>query len=347
MMEATPPHLNPRRSLAFDGFKLFLSAALLLLGGCHSPRPIQFGFYSVPKADLTAVRELGVDFVVGTKTKEYLDAAKQLNLQVIGTGSKFHNHSVLLGNYLSDEPDLLGISPAQIAIEYRNAKKKSLKPVFLNLSSGFSVEMYAPYCDVVTFDWYPIGWQPIETFYSNLRAARLASGRKPFYAIIQAFDWSRYPTLVPPSSLYRVPTPSEVKAMTIWAAMSGAKGIMFYPYRDGKTAISDTPELITAIQESIEFIRTNEEFFGQSRVWEAYPFSFEKLSDRYNEISDPSIAIKYSHAAVGKGFHRLVAANTTNREINVKPAPGFEIESVNEPIIFGPLEVKLFKIRKL
>ncbi len=318
---------------------------VVLMGGCHSPRSIQFGFYAVPEADLPAVGRLGVDFVVGTKSKSYLDAAKQANLQVIGTGSKFLNHSSLLGNYLSDEPDLNGLSPGQIRIQYQNAKRRSAKPVFLNLSSGYSIESYSPYCDVVMFDWYPIGWQPIETFHSHLRAARVAAGKKPFYAIIQAFDWSHYPSLVPPSKLYRKPTPLEVKAMTVWAAMSGATGVMYYPYHDSKTEIIHTPELIDAIQESIEFVRMNNEYFGPARIWNPYPFSFENLTDRYNEISESSIAIKYSKTPADAGFYRLIAANTTSREIVVTPAPNIEIESSQPRIVFGPLEFKLLKVR--
>ncbi len=324
------------------GVAIVLLCLLVVVGGCHAPQQMQFGLYAVPQKDLPRAQEIGVDFVVGSKSKNYLQAAKQANLKVIGSGNEFPNDSTLMGNYLTDEPDLQEIHPDRIAQEFRTAKRRSDKPVFLNLSSGFSVASYVDYCDVVMFDWYPVGWQPLATFYSNLTAARLAAGKKPFYSIVQAFDWSKYPKLVPPSSNYRVPTPLELKAMTAWSAMSGVAGVVFYPYDDGHTKVQSTPELVTAIRESMEFIKANANYFYPPRIWGPYPFKFRELSDRYNEISEPSIVIKYTQAPAQQGGQLLVAANTTYREIVVTASKGVLLDSDEETIVFAPLEIKLF-----
>jgi hypothetical protein len=236
------------------------------------------------------------------------------------------------------------MSPEKIALEFQLAKRKSSKPVFLNLSSGYSAEYYAPFCDVVMFDWYPIGWQPIESYYANLRLARLAAGTKPFFATVQAFDWSLYPKLMPPRSTYRSPTPAELKAMTIWAAMNGASGVAFYAYDDRHTKLARHPELATAIEESIKFIRDHEAFFVGKREWAPYPFRFLAEADKYNAISETSVAVKFSRADKSSGRWHLVAANTTDRPIEVGRAAGVTFLDAAERITFAPFEFKLLTV---
>src|SRR5688572_20291192 len=119
--------------------------------------------FQVPQKNLADVRALGIDFVVGSPRREYLDEAHALNLKVITKYPKT-DHPAIMGSILTDEPDLHGVSPDQIAQEYKKAKWQTPKPIFLNLSSGYSVEAYGAHCDVVMFDWYPVNWQPLETF---------------------------------------------------------------------------------------------------------------------------------------------------------------------------------------
>lgn len=341
-----PKSKRGMRRHRYDTLSLAAGLIFILLCGCSGQRPLTFGIYSVPKGELGRVREMGLDFVVGPKDQSYLDAAAKLDLGVIARGQgegRLLQHPSVIGAYLSDEPDLRGIAPSEIKKEFRAAKKISSKRVFVNLSSAYSIEAYRDAGDVVMFDWYPIGWQPLETFYAHLRAARLGAGSKPFYAVIQTFDWSKYPQLMPVSGEYRRPTPSEVKAMTLWAAMSGARGIAFYPYDDGHSSIHEAPELMRAIKETVELIRSNEKFFTQQREWIAYPFRFEKRTDQYNAIWDASIAIKASQRRGSPGQWLIIAANTTDREIAVSPQPAIKFSGLSGRIVFGPLEVKLLE----
>lgn len=329
-------------------FLLTALAVSFLAMGCATPRhgALLFGMYAVPKEDLKSAKAMGIDFVVGPKGKEYLEAVQAAGLRVIGSGTNFPRHPALLGNYLSDEPDLNGISPAKIEKEYRAAKRRSSRRVYLNTSAGSSVESYARYCDVVMFDWYPIGWQPLETFYAQLRLARLAAREKPFFAVVQAFSWANYPKLMPPSAEYRKPTAAEVKAMAIWAAMSGASGIAFYPFDDGLTDLRDSPELVEAIQQSIQEIRAHQQFLLAKKVWGTYPFSFPEGVDKYNAVFDPAIAVKYAQAPGKSDRLLLTAANTTSRVIKVRTQPGL-LDDTAQEMTFAPLEVKLLTVRRL
>jgi hypothetical protein len=322
----------------------FLIPGLLLVliiggAGCANPRALMVGMYAVPEANLPTIRKLGMDFVVGSPGKSYLDTARRWDLKVITSGAGNGDHPAVLGHLLTDEPDLKEIPTAGIKNEFEQAKRKSRKPVFLNLSSGYSVEVYEPYCDVVMFDWYPAGWQPIETMWNHIRIARLASKGKPFYVIIQAFDWSRYPQMMPYRKELRAPTSQEIRAMAIWAAMGGASGVVFYPFDDGVTRMEDSTETMKAVEETAHFLHEWGDLFRSRRSFGAYPFEFENKEDQYNSVFEGSIAIRY--AKNSKGEEYLVAANTLSRKIKTRMRNHFRPSDPREYFEFEPLEVKL------
>jgi hypothetical protein len=334
------PDLKSLRSLV----DLALASALVFAMGCASPQPpIRFGIFQVPRKNLADARALGMDFVVGSSQRDYLDAAAAEQLKAIARPQSGIRHPAIMGSILTDEPDLHGISPEKMAAEYKAAKKTGPRPVFLNLSSGFSAEAYVRDCDVLMFDWFPVNWMPLETFYSHLRATRLAAGRKPFCAVIQTFDWSKYPELMPAGS-YRKPTPAEIKAMTVWAAMNGAKGIAYYPFDDGHASLAESPEIASAIKQSIELVRNYDWLFESPRAWMDYPFQFERREDKTNAIAETSIAVRATRLPENPGTVFVVAANTTDRAITVKPLVHFD-EAEGE-IRFEPLEVKFLIARQ-
>ena len=201
----------------------------------------------------------------------------------------------------------------------------------------YAAEAYRESCDVLMFDWFPIGWMPIETFYSQLRIARLAAGKKPFFVVIQAFDWARYPDLMPAGN-YRKPTAAEVKAMTIWAAMNGANGIAYYPFDDGHFSLEEAPEISTAIKEAVAIVRDYDWLFESPRVWIDYPFQFQSSADKTNAIAETSIAIRAARSREYPRTTFIVAANTTARTIVVKPL--LQLDEATAEIVFAPLEVK-------
>jgi hypothetical protein len=328
--------------MKFSGsLKIVLAVLVALLeAGCQSARPIQFGIYSVPEKDLGTARAMGMDFVVGPKFPDYLASAQRAGLKVIGREGKVYAHKALLGCYLSDEPDLFGTPPSSIAMEYKAAKQRSKSPIFLNLSSGYSIELYGEHCDIVMFDWYPIGWMPIETFYSNARVARLAARTKPFFAVIQAFDWQRYPALMPASANNRSPTAVEIKAMAVWAAMNGASGIAFYPFNDGTTDITQYPERSKAIEEAVSLIKEHQDWFAGSRAWAPYPFNYEDRRDQYTTTAEPSIGARFVKMPGAPQKYWVVAANLTDRVIRVTESKRVDVDGTDGTIVFMPFEIK-------
>jgi hypothetical protein len=320
-----------------------LALLLATVCGCQSTKPksLSFGLFAVPAQDLGHAREAGADFVVGPQTQEYVQNARHAKLTVIATGPVRLRDHAISGYYLTDEPDLRGIAPDRIKAEYSLAKKDTKKPIFLTLSSAYSIEAFGKNSDIVMFDWYPVGWQPIETFYSQLRIARLAAKEKSFYAIVQAFNWADYPNLMPPRDTHRLPSESEVLAMATWAAMNGAAGIAFYP---GRNSPQTSTNIWNAIERSIRFIRDNESILRAPRLWADYPFVFLKEEDKYNAVFETSIAVKITSPEPKQEIF-LVAANTTHKNIEVEFRPTFKESAGVRHLSFSPFEVKILRLK--
>ena len=208
-------------------------ACALLAGGCaHLHRePIPLGIYSVPQSDLQTVASAGFNLVTGPATQAYLDAAKGLGLRVLaapgttaGTAfnadearwvvSRFDQHASLWAWYLADEPDLNGVSPPDVRRAHRFLKNAGArKPTALVLFQGGEAQNYGDIADITMIDRYPIPWLPLANFPQHVRMARLGVRKnRPLIAVVQAFDWSYYPKLLPGQKDLRPPTYAELRA---------------------------------------------------------------------------------------------------------------------------------------
>lgn len=324
------------------GVAQLIAFILIFCAGCKSPK-LEFGIYAVPQERLQEVKELGFDFVVGPGEEGYLSAAERAGLKVVATGRRYPRHRAVMGHYLWDEPDLHLVGPDEVAAAYRRAKKASRKPNFLNLFSANSIEFYAKWGDALMFNWYPVGRLPVETYVSQIRSARLGSGRKPFFAVVQAFDWSHYPNLIRSRPTYRVPEPEEIKAMSVWAAMGGARGILYYPFDDGYFSIQDHPEIVQAIRDSIEFIRLYEPLLTGDRVWGPYPFRIISPDEDGDANSGSGVAIRFTRMDKRSRHLVLVAANTSSKPVIVEALPAVEMP-ITGALTFDPYEIKFFPV---
>jgi hypothetical protein len=125
--------------------------------------------------------------------------------------------------------------------------------------------------------------------------------------------------------------------------MNGAKGIAYYPFDDGHASLADAPEIAAAIKESIEWVRNFDWLFETPRAWIEYPFQFASSGDKTNAIAETSIAIRAAKTKDNPDIVFIVAANTTDQAIVVKPLVRFD-EAEGE-IRFEPLEVKFLTAR--
>ena len=166
-----------------------------LLAGCRSPAPGFFplGIYAPGSTNnLPAIRSAGFNLVTGPASRDFLRAAGQHQLQVLAaipstpaafaaapiqsTVRRLDDNTNLWAWYVADEPDLNGISPADVAQANRAVKRFGRKPTALVLYSGSDALDYAAIPDILMIDRYPIPWLPLANFSQNVRLARFAAG---------------------------------------------------------------------------------------------------------------------------------------------------------------------------
>src|ERR1051326_4768787 len=286
-MRQRPSTNLPLRSLAHLDPAALLVFALFTTTACvHLPRPYPIGLYSVPMAGLSTVRDAGFNTVCGPANQAYLDAAAQLGLKVLASpgtaaGKDFDalrmraavkmwdSHPALWAWYLVDEPDLNGVSPDEVRRVQRFAKQLGAhRPTALVLYQGAEALNYGDIADITMVDRYPIPWLPLANFPQHIRMARLGVGKKkPLIAVIQAFDWTYYPKLLPGQKNLRPPTYSELRCMTYCALARGATGIFYYCFDDGSWQAPQHPEMWEALQKVVREVNQRRPLFAATQDW--------------------------------------------------------------------------------
>jgi hypothetical protein len=318
---------------------LLFGAILLVSAGCHNLRTdfYPLGIYSVPSTnDLSDVKAAGFNMVAGPPTKSYLDAAEVRGLRVLaypGTsaGPAFRamaarqtvrtldRHPALWAWYLVDEPDLNLISPDQVRAAHRFIKSIGAKrPTALVIYQGPQALHYANITDILMIDRYPIPWLPLANFSQHVRMTRLALGKKkPLIAVIQAFDWSYYPKLLPGEKNLRPPTYEELRCMTYCALAQRANGIFYYAFDDGRWKIRERPETWSALQRVVTEVNERLPLFQAGHLWWIPNHDFEDREHRFNEALESSISstwlrVNRGNQLVPAGDY-ILAVNNTDR----------------------------------
>jgi len=163
--------------------------------------------------------------------------------ELIGEIQARMRHPALLGWYLVDEPEGIGVSSVETVRDYYQLVKETdpSHPCSLVIMSPGAAANYGDSADIVWIDPYPVPYSPV-TFVSECMdgAHKSVAKDKPVWAIPQAFDWSVWKT----GRLDKVhrPTPAEERCMTYLALVHGAKGIIYWAHTASKYYIRDYPE---------------------------------------------------------------------------------------------------------
>jgi hypothetical protein len=274
---------------------------LLLLAGCSAPpRRFPIGLYDVPPSDFPAVSAAGFNTIVGSASRLTLNAALTNNLSLIGSVSVMDHeriralggHPALWGWYLFDEPDLHLVSPENVARLNSKLHALSPKPTMIVLMSGSAVEKYRGRADLIGVDWYPVPWAPVATVAREMRLARVGTRGRPFYAVLQAFDWSSSPELLRTDTPLRPPSREELRCMTYLALTQGATGLLFYTYDNDQWKLREHPELWNALSNLAQEVQQNAPIF-KNRIewWPAETKAHGPPADMYNEIMDARVLL--------------------------------------------------------
>ena len=267
------------------------------------------GIYGVQSNDFGAVRAAGFNLVFGAPSLGVLDTATRLGLRVIasppplGKADAGHatnavvartadRHPGLWAWYLADEPELNRVSP--VVLRERRAALRAAgarKPTAVVFYHAADAHHYAAESDIVMVDRYPVPWQPLAVASAQWRLGRLTAGpTKPFIAVLQAFDWSAHPDLLPGGKNLRPPNPAELRCMVYQALAQGADGLFFYAFESGSWKLREHPATWTALQQVIAEVNDRRGLFKAEPLWWPRAFDFGSSADRFNATQDASIS---------------------------------------------------------
>jgi hypothetical protein len=304
----------------------------LLIGGC-AHRPFMVGVYDASRESLPELRAAGFDFVtIGwheRNRREFLDAAQTNDLRVIvwphlktaegrAAMAKLDKHPALWAWQLFDEPDLNVFSPEQVEEIRRSLRKVARKPTYLVVASGAAVERYRGIANVIAVDWYPVPWSPVATVSREMRTARLAAQGRPFFAILQAFDWTAYREMILGDQELRPPTREELRCMAYLSLLQGARGILFYTYEAKGWKSWEHPETWQAVVDLTAELKAVAPVFEERVRWFATQTRYEDPNRMYNDIHEGAVAlnvfrVRERRGSVAAGYY-IVAINTTDSD---------------------------------
>lgn len=288
------------------------------------------------KAVLDAAEEAGIKVLVHD---DY--AARRGHLTHLEeTVLEFRDHPALLTWYVADEPQVYGIKPEDA--QRLNDTIKQLDPyhptyIVHNVPDLYAA--YAPACDIMALDIYPIPDRPITVIAEGImQARRVVEDQKPVWAIIQTHRNVNVPR--------RGPTPEELRAMTYLAVTHGAKGIYFFAYSSEEEGgrLEDTNPVL----------------------WR----ELVKLTKELQELSPVILSIGLDNPVVlENGLHYITTeyagnlwvfvVNTTEKEVRMEIEmivpddveaeivhEGRSVRLVNGSLVdsFGPYDVRIYRI---
>lgn len=159
------------------------------------------------------------------------------------------NHPALLGWYLVDEPEGIGVSSVETVRNYYQLVKETDPghPCALVIMTPEAAANYGHSADIVWIDPYPIPDLPVTYVSESMDGAHQNVAKdKSVWTVPQAFDWNLWKTGHIEKN--HRPTPEESRCMTYLALVHGAKGILYWAHTASKYYIRDYPEHWTMIK---------------------------------------------------------------------------------------------------
>ena len=156
---------------------------------------------------------------------EGIDAVSELAVKTV------KDHPALLAWYISDE-ELRSEVPKIVALRRLISRLDPWHPTWTLDYRYEEMPYYGISGDIIGVDPYPISERPVEQSIKLVKTAMTAghSTGLPVWVVPQIFNWGSYRLRDNPKAFAEshFPTLEEMKAMTLYSAMLGAKGFIFY-----------------------------------------------------------------------------------------------------------------------
>jgi|GEM_PF-1319481 hypothetical protein len=132
-------------------------------------------------------------------------------------------HPGVLAWMIQDEPDGRLVPLEEMARSYAYIRANDPeRPAYTCLCRPTTYGRYGHQTDYMSLDVYPIGRAPITQIAVSLERAQHVMPRVPFWFIGQIWPWPKKPNV----------TPAQHRCMTYLALTHGARGLMWYSFRD-------------------------------------------------------------------------------------------------------------------
>jgi len=298
--------------------------------------------------------------------REYLQAAHEHGLKVfmgfhrgrVGDrdypwlqrwAAELMDEPALLTWYLMDEPAAHGI-PVSV-FERMNRRVRAVDPFHPQstvLCRPREMKAYAPTCDILWNDPYPVPSRPLTMVedWAKLGLDAVGPGQ-PYWIVLQGHDiryWRDYGAAVQQFGPVTRPTPQETRCMAYMALAAGANGTIWYWGPNSTYQLQkDAPEVWQGLCATVQELRA------------LMPFLVARRTPQDNVVvPDPLRA--WSRAANGKRVLALV--NTADEPVETTVDLGaFGVAQIHQPpdgeavtlrggqlpLSFEPYEVKLYQ----
>lgn len=189
--------------------------------------------------------------------------------------------------YLVDEPDVVKMSSA--ALDALSSKTRSWdpgRPQTFVIGQGLPAKTYGAIGDILMMDWYPVPHRPTDSVADQIDLVMAAiPATKPFWMVIQAYDWADEVKDPVKRKGLRFPSRFEIRFMSYLSVLHGARGLFYFTLgKQGKT-LFEFPELWSAVSSVALEMRAMQPVFEKG---EPIPLPFqpdvnlEARSWRYN-----------------------------------------------------------------
>lgn len=234
------------------------------------------------------------------------DAVKSMDSAAIRKCVRaFKDHPALGAWYLSDEPDLRGISPDKCRYICNLIRELDPNhPIIFTIALADSYQAYINIADVMFIDPYPIPLYPPNIVGERVTLIKKYGPDTKIGVIIQAFDLAQ---LNPNLKFSRAPTLEELSYMAYSAIINGVSATFFFSYH----------------QMSEEFFHTvcypvAKELSYFSRIF--------LLPQTYDFFVDTKISPIEYRTVVSEDTYFLLVANPTSDSAKIVVKPSFDVE---------------------
>lgn len=277
------------------------------------------------KLDMKVITEFGVDMVAAIQ--------------------RYRDRKAVLAWNPGDEPDGGGVPP-EVMLERHNRIKDADAnvPTYMTLCVPAAYQRYAAMAEVIAPDPYPIHHRsastvPVYTMISQAVAAATPLGR-PIWAIPQAFGYKE-------TTSWRVPTFAEERNMTYLALLAGAKGLIYYTYRDTGFDMREHPELWAGMKTLPGEINTLEPWLlagTRGKLETGLPDVFAGL---WISGERQALCVVNTAPQEARQVSIQVPEGVKGQVVNLFPTHPASLRLIGDRLLgeIGPLEVQVYEVK--